>query len=924
MRYTLTDVEANIDPVVYIRGMIVASSGKVMGRTHSQNRITSQVMGRDNAIFHTEIELAPAGKPISFSGTCSCPVKRNCEHVAATLISSIRPSDDEEELPVPQHTTNASQNLPRKWPFAMSAPVDRATPQPKQVAKASLAASAVVKTDVTPKPVLVLNHQSGFDYAQLVFNYDDVLVPADGIGNSHIVLKKTPDGEERIQRNDGLEKGLLRQLTAYDFARPKLVSYKRQHNKSHPLQYIAGVFELGSESDWLHFAKNGLLELTLAGWEIDKRVGYRFDISDVQDWYADIVDTVEGSGQAWFDFELGIEVDNQRVSLMPVLIDLIRKAPDKFHADTISQHADTDELLVTLPDNRRVMLPWGRIKPILLTLGELYFTEKEGTTVRLSTLDAARLAELDAAISLRWLGGERVLELGRKFKSFEQIVAAEPPVGLQTELRSYQLEGLAWLQFLREYNLAGILADDMGLGKTLQTLAHILTEKEAGRLDRPAMVVAPTSLMDNWRDETVKFAPSLKVLVLHGNDRFDKFPNIAEYDLVLTTFGLLHRDEQLFRKHKFHLVVLDESQNIKNAKTLAAHTASLLDSRHRLCLTGTPMENHLGELWSQFNFLLPGLLGDNRAFNRDYRKPIEKNGDDARRAFLVKRITPFLLRRTKDMVANELPPKEEVVQYVEISGAQRDLYETVRLALDKKVREEIAHKGVARSQIVILEALLKLRQVCCDPRLVKSLDKTGQLPTSAKLNDLMLLAKTKVAEGRKILIFSSFTTMLDLIGDELADNDLQYVRLDGSTTNRGAVVKSFQAGTVPIFLISLKAGGVGLNLTAADTVIHYDPWWNPAAENQATDRAYRIGQDKEVTVYKLIARGTVEEKIQALQVNKADLAKSILEGGKSSPLNITQDDLDAIFAPITDSATAAPKDNKGTQAQKLTEEMADV
>lgn len=898
MRYTLTDVENLIDPVVYIRGMIVATSGKVMGRTHSQNRITSQVMGRDNAIFHTEIELAPAGKPISFSGTCTCPTKKNCEHVAATLISSIRPA--EEELPMPSHTVNAAQEAPRKWPFPESNLASRATPQAKQVSKASIIDSTSVRTDVAPKPVLVLNHQSGHDYAQLVFDYDDVMVPGDDIGNSHIVLKSTPDGQERIQRNDSIEKKLLQELTSYNFKRPKFISYKRQHNKSHPLQYISGIFELGNEHDWIHFSKTGLHELALKGWDIDKRVGYRFDISDIQNWYADIVDNTEGSGLAWFDFELGIEVDNERVSLMPVLIDLIKQAPEQFNAEALALRSDNEDLLVTLPDNKRVMLPWGRIKPILSTLGELYFAEKEGNSVRMSTLDAARLVELDAAISLRWFGGERVLELGRKFKAFEKIEPATPPVGLQTSLRSYQLEGLAWLQFLREYNLAGILADDMGLGKTLQTLAHILKEKEDGRLDRPAMVVAPTSLMDNWRDEAAKFTPTLKVLVLHGNDRFDKFPDIAQFDLVLTTFGLLHRDEQMFRQHKFHLVVLDESQNIKNAKTLAAHTASLLDSRNRLCLTGTPMENHLGELWSQFNFLLPGLLGNNRAFNKDYRKPIEKNGDDERRAFLVKRITPFLLRRTKDMVANELPPKKEIVEYVEINGEQRDLYETVRLALDKKVRDEIASKGVARSQIVILEALLKLRQVCCDPRLVKSLDKIKPAPTSSKLETLMDLTKSKLAEGRKILVFSSFTTMLDLISEELENNKINYVRLDGSTTNRGAVVKSFQNGDVPVFLISLKAGGVGLNLTAADTVIHYDPWWNPAAENQATDRAYRIGQDKEVTVYKLIAKGTVEEKIQALQQNKADLANSILDGGTSSPLKITQDDLDAIFAPIDD------------------------
>ena len=296
--------------------------------------------------------------------------------------------------------------------------------------------------------------------------------------------------------------------------------------------------------------------------------------------------------------------------------------------------------------------------------------------------------------------------------------------------------------------------------------------------------------------------------------------------------------------------------------------------------------------------LLPGLLGDEKAFNTQFRHPIERQDDPLRRQLLNRRIKPFLLRRTKDNVAKELPPKTEVVRKVELTGAQRDLYETVRLAMDAKVREEIDKKGVARSQIVILEALLKLRQVCCDPRLVKSLPAKKQTAGSAKLIDLMQMVEDLLDEGRKILIFSQFTSMLELIEQEMEARDIPYALLTGDTKDRSAQVAAFQQGAVPVFLISLKAGGVGLNLTAADTVIHYDPWWNPAAENQATDRAWRIGQDKPVFVYKLIAKGTLEEKIQEMQRRKADLADALLVEGAAHSLAITQDDLQAIFAPL--------------------------
>jgi SNF2 family DNA or RNA helicase len=589
-----------------------------------------------------------------------------------------------------------------------------------------------------------------------------------------------------------------------------------------------------------------------------------------------------------------------------VLVALIRQAPQDFNPGALNARRDDEQMLVQLPDGSRVALPYARVKPILLILGELYLHEKQGNSLRLPMLDAARIAELAAATDLRWIGGERQQEFGRKLTTFGGVAVMKPPAGLKAKLRDYQKEGVAWMQFLREYHLAGILADDMGLGKTLQTLTHILIEKNQGRLKQPALVVAPTSLMDNWASEARRFTPKLKVLVLHGPEREQLFEAIPEVDLVLTTYALLPRDEERLRQHTFHLLILDEAQYIKNPQSKAAQTASLINATHRLCLTGTPIQNHLGELWSQFHFLMPGLLGDAKSFTKDFRTPIEKSSDSQRQSLLTRRIRPFLLRRTKDKVAKELPPKTEIIRHLELQGAQRDLYETVRLAMDKKVRDEISKKGIARSQIVILDALLKLRQVCCDPRLVKltaltgtakALQKTKAIP-SAKLDGLLDMVDELLDEGRKILIFSQFTSMLALIEVELQKKQISYALLTGDTVERGAEVRRFQDGEVPLFLISLKAGGVGLNLTAADTVIHYDPWWNPAAENQATDRAWRIGQDKPVFVYRLIAKGSLEEKILAMQDKKADLARAMLDHGDVGSIAFTTDDLQGIFAPL--------------------------
>ena len=441
----------------------------------------------------------------------------------------------------------------------------------------------------------------------------------------------------------------------------------------------------------------------------------------------------------------------------------------------------------------------------------------------------------------------------------------------------------------------------MGLGKTVQTLAHLATEKAAGRLDRPALVVAPTSMMGVWQSEASRFAPDLKVMVSHGLLRHEREETFVDFDLVLTTYALLARDEEKLLAQQWHIAILDEAQNIKNPKTKAAIVACRLQARHRLCLTGTPMENHLGELWSLFRFLMPGLLGDEKTFKRDYRVPIEREGDLARQKFLARRLHPFLLRRTKDLVAHELPAKTLVTRVIEFESAQADLYETVRAAMDKRVREEIAAKGIAKSHIVVLDALLKLRQICCDPRLLKTGLK-GKAPSSAKLVTLMEMLEELLAEGRSILLFSQFTSMLALIESELETRGLTYAKLTGTTRDRKKPIAQFQSGEVKLFLISLKAGGTGLTLTAADTVIHYDPWWNPAVENQATDRAHRIGQVKPVFVYKLIAKGTLEERIVELQMKKGALAAGILDGDMSASSALDAKDLQALFEPMPECA----------------------
>lgn len=454
-----------------------------------------------------------------------------------------------------------------------------------------------------------------------------------------------------------------------------------------------------------------------------------------------------------------------------------------------------------------------------------------------------------------------------------------PPLGdLDSVLRPYQKQGVAWLRFLRENCFAGILADEMGLGKTLQTLAFLRFVRQQDPLSKPMLIVCPTSLVFNWVAEAKRFTPSLTVLALHGPDRHALFGQIPDHDLIVTSYALIRRDAERYREMEFDTVVLDEAQHIKNRQTQNAQAVKAVRSQHRLVLTGTPIENSVLDLWSIFDFLMPGYLGTAQDFRERYELPITREKDLKTQARLSRRLRPFLLRRLKQEVAADLPAKLEQVSYCELTPDQRAVYQQVIEASRKEVLEAVGAQGVAKSRMVVLTALLRLRQVCCDLRLLK-LDGINPSSASGKLDLFEELLEEVIDGGHRVLVFSQFVTMLSILKDHLTAAGIEFCYLDGSTNNRGEVVGRFQKENgIPVFLISLKAGGVGLNLTGADTVVHFDPWWNPAVEDQATDRAHRIGQTKVVTSYKLIARDTVEEKILTLQNRKREIIKATIGG----------------------------------------------
>ncbi|MDO5624778.1 MAG: DEAD/DEAH box helicase [Pseudomonadota bacterium] len=670
-----------------------------------------------------------------------------------------------------------------------------------------------------------------------------------------------------------------------------------------------------SQQPWLRWADDGFATLREAGLHVDASALPEGWIARADALQIDLApEAAPGGPEApapdaegsdlhaaapWFNLSLGMSLGGARHDILPLLPALLAHLPTDAHrlqAGDLPAH-----VYLPRPEGGYLRLPTAPLLPWLTALIELLDSvggaRAKGDSLRLSRAEVLRMtASLgEGAV---WQGAAQLGAMMAQLRGLATLPDVAPPAGLHAELRPYQLHGLAWLQFLRAHQLGGVLADDMGLGKTLQTLAHLLTEKEAGRLTHPALVVAPVSLMGNWQREAARFAPDLRTLVWHGAQRQALAGELDKADVVITPYSLLHRDRELWLARPWHIVVLDEAQHIKNATTHAAQVASELHATQRLALSGTPMENHLGELWSLFHFLMPGFLGSARQFTQWFRTPIEKHGEAEPLAALRQRVTPFMLRRAKAEVATDLPPKQDIATPITLGQQQANLYETIRLATEKTVRDALSGKGLARSQIEVLDALLKLRQVCCDPRLVPT-PAARKVRQSAKLDWLIDTLPELIAEGRRVLLFSQFTSMLALIEQELPRLGLDWAKLTGQTQKRDAVIHRFTSGEVPLFLISLKAGGTGLNLTQADTVIHYDPWWNPAAENQATDRAHRIGQTQPVMVYKLVAEGTIEERILALQARKAALAEGIYSAAsaRKQPL-FTEGDLAELLRPL--------------------------
>ncbi len=480
----------------------------------------------------------------------------------------------------------------------------------------------------------------------------------------------------------------------------------------------------------------------------------------------------------------------------------------------------------------------------------------------------------------------------RKFEELRQRIAEakpqprqEPPT-LQAELRPYQRAGLGWLHFLRESGVGGVLADDMGLGKTVQTLS-LLEELRAGGTARPSLVVAPRSLLFNWAAEAKRFAPQLRVLEHHGSDRAENV--FEDSDVVLTTYATMRLDVAELSKIEFEYVILDEAQSIKNATSQVAKASRQLRSKHRLALSGTPIENHLGELWSLFEFLNPGLLGGSRSFNRTFAS---KSAPPERREALARALRPLILRRTKEQVAPELPERIEQTLWCELEGKQKKQYDELRDHYRAALLGSVRKNGIEKSRMKILEALLRLRQAACDPGLIDP----DTDASSAKMELLFEELRGVVDSGHRALVFSQFTSFLDIVRATLELEKTPYLYLDGTTRNRQALVEEFQsAGGPPVFLISLKAGGLGLNLTNADYIFLLDPWWNPAVEAQAIDRAHRIGRQKPVVAYRLIARDTVEEKILELQARKRELANSIISEDNSVLRKLEVEDLELLL-----------------------------
>ncbi len=577
----------------------------------------------------------------------------------------------------------------------------------------------VIERDPTPMLSLstfgARNHAAGSDtfaVAELAFAYgDEIIAPNSNVREFRV---NSANGAATWPRHRSFETDALANLRALG-----LMPLEPPYDAAVDVDRVVLRMPDGDERRWIAFLGDTVAKLRREGWAIEVEEAFPYEIAEAGDsWHAELRE----SQPQWFEFDLGIDVEGERIALLPILVQALAENGIGASDDLATLALRSEPIFGRLPNGAYVALPPARVARVLATLSELFEGPQilgESGALSVAAVRAAAIADLDRAVtSVEWSNRPAYREFIEAVGSLEAR-RVDLPATFKTELRPYQHDGVAWLQTLRAHRFGGVLADDMGLGKTVQLLAHVAIEKAAGRLRAPVLIVAPTSVVPNWRSEIARFVPDLHVVSLTGADRAERFDDINDADIALTTYALLPRDIAHLVDRTWSLVVLDEAQAIKNPRVKAALAARSLRADQFIALTGTPIENHLEELWSIYAFAVPGLLGERRRFAQLFRTPIEKRNDTLRRTALASRLRPFLLRRTKDRVESELPPKTEIVQRIELSGEQRDLYETIRLAMHARVRDEVARRGLSRSRIVVLDALLKLRQVCCDPRLLK-------------------------------------------------------------------------------------------------------------------------------------------------------------------------------------------------------------
>ena len=659
-----------------------------------------------------------------------------------------------------------------------------------------------------------------------------------------------------LSRNIEAERLALAELTGYGFLGPD----------------TTGHFVLKGERAILAFFAAGYPKLQQ---EWDVTLGSRF--AKVTAGIERIAPRVEitSSGEQWFDLEF----------------DLCTAGGERFSTTDIQRLLQSGQNHVRLKDGKVAVFDSALLDDFQAVLRDCNPDQRRPGAYRISK---AHAAYLDAAVA----GAGFSCQAPESWRTWARSQGGQAeltpvPLGdLEPVLRNYQKHGTSWLAFLYNNGLGGLLADDMGLGKTLQALAFLRSQPG------PALVVCPSSLVYNWQREVEKFTPERKVLLIEGANRAGLFSRISEADLVITSYPLLRRDAQRYRSVEFSAIILDEAQHIKNPDTQNAQAAQILRAKRKFILTGTPVENSVRDLWSLMNFVMPGYLGDRDDFRERYEIPIARHNSKEALARLSKRLRPFLLRRRKQEVAADLPEKLEQVAYCDLTTEQKEVYAALLQGARSQVESARGQKGAGPARMMMLTALLRLRQAACDLRLLKT-DEAEPAPDrarvcSGKVELFNELLQEAIDGGHRVLVFSQFVSMLTLLRQQLDADGVDYCYLDGQTRERGREVDRFQSGSAPVFLISLKAGGVGLNLTAADTVIHFDPWWNPAVEAQATDRAHRIGQQKVVTSYKWIARGTVEEKILNLQRKKREIIDATIENEEPMMQGLSMDEIESL------------------------------